>query len=358
MHQNEIQQVIDGIIQVLEKGTIPMFVPPNYRPALRELAEARGDRVGSRKHKFEQAVKKLQPVLDAVLASPLSRQLDGKLVVWHRGEVYDVGRLLANWRMVCSFGPAQLPTPELHEKFEFTYVAEGGESVTEVARRFGYDNPGPLCHAPYFYSPYMRLKKDDKLFVPWPPRYLKYWIVASVKLQKMVLERLAEGIKSQHEAKEDFESFLIKIELISIVLSLGVSQIEGAALTAKAMSGTSSVAKEVTEEAIIMLTEKAGEKSVEILNLALEASHAPKTGIVFYLRHTAGLISPTYWASVYAACKTGELEAWLYGPEGVERKRIQQMTSQSQRELFELGLKIDFMRAQLESGLYKYRVTL
>lgn len=316
VNEHESRQVVDGVAEVLNNGRIPMFLPHKYRPPLQELAEARDERTWGRKQKFERAVKNLQPVLDAAWASGL------------KGPYID--RLLAQWRMVCSFGPAPLPTPKLHEKFEFTYVAQGGETVTEVARKFGYDNPGPLCHPAYGYSPHMRLKKGDKLFVPVAPRILKCWIVASVKLIEKAFERLDESFERVHAAKEDLERTLLIVEAIQIVLNILKAAVKGVELGAKAVSSltSSAAAKEVSKEAIELLCHDAGHTSGELLNMILENVQTPKKGLSFYLHHTLGLLSVNYWASMYTMFKRGEPEIYLYGPGGTSSNAARSLHSE------------------------------
>jgi hypothetical protein len=337
-------QVRSAVFEVLmNNGRVPAHLRPTYRQAVLDLAEARDDRTGGRKERYERAVKNLLPLLN--LASP---RMPGSP---------HIERLLAQWRLACSSGPAALPIPQLHEKFEHTYVAQGGETVTEVSKIFRYDNPGPLCHAPYFYSPYMRLKQGDKLYVPFHPRELQYWILASAKLTARTLESLKEEIEGVHASNEEIENFLMLIEGISIVLSVGAAAVEGAALCAKTMKAASAEVREMlNEEALEMLRIEMGKTSAEIFGMAIEASKAPKKGFFFYLRHSPiGWLSPAYWTSLFVWCKTGEPEAFLYGPEGVAHKRIEELTRNARQHVYNLNLKVDFMRAQLDSPIYKHR---
>jgi hypothetical protein len=195
---NDTLQVRDAVFEILNNdGRIVPHFPARFRPAVQDLAEARDDRTNRRKERYQRAVSNLLPLLN--FGSP---RLPGSP---------HIQRLLAQWELACSQGPALLPTPQSHEKFEYTYVAQGGETITEVSRRFGYDNPGPLCHPAYDYSPYMRLRGGDKVYVPFPPRLLKYWIAASTKLADKALEQLKEDIETVRAANEQIESFLMGI---------------------------------------------------------------------------------------------------------------------------------------------------
>lgn len=87
----------------------------------------------------------------------------------------NVDRAVGNWKMACSWGPEPLPRPEdqFPEKFQYKYVAAGGESVMEVAERIGLENPAAMAHPTYGYELYMRLRAGDTIFVPLPQTTLE-----------------------------------------------------------------------------------------------------------------------------------------------------------------------------------------
>jgi len=135
---HETRQVISAIVEVIDKGNVPAWAPGKYRQALRDLCDGRVDRTNRRKDLLERAEKGLAPVLEAAdrqtLLSTNVETLFGGAMIYRKLQ-------------------PGLPSPQLHEKFEHTYVAKGGETVAEVAKKYGYDNAGPLCHASYDYPP-------------------------------------------------------------------------------------------------------------------------------------------------------------------------------------------------------------
>jgi len=204
----------------------------------------------------------------------------------------------------------------------------------------------------------MRLRAGDKLYVPYTQRHLKQLIDLSMRMIVSATIELAKLLKKQHLEQDEFESFLLKIEAISILANVGAGLARGAALTSTALKATS-VAKttEVAGEALNWIAFEGGKTSAEILGMAIEASKAPKKGIIFYLRHSPiGWLSPTYWASLWAAVSEHEWEAFLYGAEGVAHKRAEELTRQTLRYVNDLNSKIGWMRYQMASPIYDYRV--
>jgi len=203
----------------------------------------------------------------------------------------------------------------------------------------------------------MRLAKGDIVYVPFHPRKLRYLIDASVKLGKKAHEQVKEDIGAVHGATKNLEDFLLVIEAISILLSLGAASIEGASLGWKAASAklpgySNHIAKETLETLAIEM----GKTSAEILGMAVEASHAPKKGFFFYLRHSPiGWLSPGYWSSLYVSIKTKEPEVFLYGAEGIVHKRVEMLVRQTYSHVQNLEARIGFMRNQLESPIYTYK---
>jgi hypothetical protein len=98
-----------------------------------------------------------------------------------------------------------------------------------------------------------------------------------------------------------------------------------------------------------------GKTMAEVVAMAADASKRPKTGILFVIRHTLGILSPGYWASVPMAFSQWDPGIWLFGPEGVANKRIEEMARQTRSYCFDLKLKMEDMISQLASPMYSYR---
>jgi len=111
----------------------------------------------------------------------------------------------------------------------------------------------------------------------------------------------------------------------------------------------------MNKEMVHWAFEEGGKTAAELLNAGIEASHAPKEGLLLVERHSIGILSPNWLASLIVALKSGEYEAWLYGPEGIEQKRIQQMARDTKRYIQSLEDKIEWIEDQLRSPIYKPR---
>lgn len=345
----EVDAVLHAIAMILNEGEMPPAVPAKYRDALQELADAREDRTDERKRRFEHSVRELASVFTLSDTNHMQSAVRSRL---------KIDGLIARWRIICSGGPAPLPNKIVHYKYEYTYIAQGGESVLQVAQRFGHANADPLSHPAYGYAPNMRLAKGDTIYVPFPPHRLENFIEAAEKMIEGAHEGLEEAVERLNIDKEHLESFLTVIEAMSILIGMAAAATSVVKLGAKgAKAVTHRYAEKITEEVAEWGIEEGTKTSAELLGMALEASRAPKKGLMLALRHTPiGWLSPNYWASLVAALWNGEHELFLYGPEGIEQKRCETLGRQTKRYIQSLKDQIADVSNQLNSPIYKSRL--
>jgi hypothetical protein len=262
-----------------------------------------------------------------------------------------------------------LRPPVFHHKFGYRYVANGGETVADVARRFGLEDTLPLCNAVYGYLPNTRLKAGDTIYLPFPRHRLKRLIERTQEVIESTNDGLEEVVHQQIENQEAFEVFLLKVEAASIFVNLFGGVAKGIMLARNGLKLSSSlarhvvqaqstntakasdhVAKETAEEILHWLGEESYSTSRELLGMAIESSRAPKSALLLVLRHSPiGWVSLPYWASLVAALKDGQFRYFLYGPEGVTQKRVEELTRQTRRCLLQLNENIASMQYQLNS---------
>jgi hypothetical protein len=318
---------------------------------LQRLADAREDRSPQRKENFERAMNELLPVLNAA---------DPRIKVVTR-----IDSVVDTWRRICSSGPAKLPVPKLHAQFEHTYLARGGETITEISRKYGFSDTGPLCHPAYGYSPNMRLKAGDKIYVPYHPKALKQMIDSSLTMMNRAKEFLQEFKEKQHAETEKLENYLLLLDGIAILCSFGAGLAVGAGKVGAVMAPKGlaavmpSVAKEATKEGtkemLKLIEVEMGKTMAEVVGMAADASKKPKQGLFLVIRHSLGIFSPGYWTSLVAALWQKEPDAFLYGPEGVEHKRFHELASRTEHYCYLLKIKVDSMINQLASRIYSYK---
>jgi hypothetical protein len=262
--------------------------------------------------------------------------------------------LMARWRQL-SLGSAPLPVPPLHAKYEHIYVANGGETIEEVARKFGFNDARPLTHPAYGYASNMRLRSGDKIYVPYTPTHLKQLIESSLRMIEGANEGAKDALEHQFESQEEFEGYLLQIEAISILVNVGAALVEGAVITANTLRAAGAAeAREGAHEMLHWLQVEGPKTSVEILGAAIEASKTPKKGIALLIRHSPiGWLSPTYWTALGFALAKGEWELWMYGPEGLTHKRAEELVRHTQKYVEDLTSRIAFMRNQLASPIYQ-----
>ncbi len=75
------------------------------------------------------------------------------------------------------------------------------------------------------------------------------------------------------------------------------------------------------------------------------------------LRHSMGLLSPSYWASLYASAKTGDWDLWKYGGQAIDNKVIQDSLRTLTREVLQRNIQMAAMSRQSKMPFYGYRVS-
>jgi len=208
-----IEKLLNGIRSVLDQEQMPANTPREYRAALLMLLEARVDRTDGRGARFDRAIMMLRHALDIAAH-------DSEL--FSRMRSLKIDQRITTWKGLCHGGPYPLPRvqDQVHQKYEYEYVAEGGEFVAEVAATIGLERPEALTHAAYGYNLHMRLRKGDRVFVPFPKARLKIVIEQFEKAIEGANAAFEEAEKTLEEQHEQLEHTLLWIEAAGILLNL------------------------------------------------------------------------------------------------------------------------------------------
>lgn len=93
-----------------------------------------------------------------------------------------------------------------------------------------------------------------------------------------------------------------------------------------------------------------------IATLAIPAPAEPKKDFRFYIRHTLGPWTPSFWALVYAAAKTGDVNIYLYGPAAIEFQTKMKIKNQAEADIKRLRAKVQVAKQQLAMPFYYVRI--
>jgi hypothetical protein len=94
----------------------------------------------------------------------------------------------------------------------------------------------------------------------------------------------------------------------------------------------------------------------EMGTMVVPAPSAPKRDYKFFIRHTLGPWTPSYWASVYAAIKDRDLELYLYGSDAVTYRNAQNIANDAKLEVIKLQAPLNHARNQLVLPFYMNRI--
>jgi hypothetical protein len=241
------------------------------------------------------------------------------------------------------------------------YIARGNSvsELTEIARSHGYDNPGPIvCFPPNsnIFPPAaspVSLPPKAQVLIPWHPNVLRKLIATEQYLIVEVTKSALELMEEQHQSKEEMEQFLGMIDAVCMLIQMGrgIGFLVHEAAT-EALKGASMTSKQLVAWFITSRIETA----VAITTLAIPAPSEPKRDFRFVIRMTLGPTTPSYWASAWAAWKSGDFDTFLYGPAAIEYKTNLQIKRHSDIEIGRLRNKLKEAQQQIGMPFYAARV--
>jgi hypothetical protein len=82
----------------------------------------------------------------------------------------------------------------------------------------------------------------------------------------------------------------------------------------------------------------------------------PERDFKFWVRHALGPWNPSFWASVYAAVKEGDLDLYLYGPDAIAFQQKLKIKAQAEADIAKLRAHLNEAQRQLLQPFYKQRI--
>ena len=236
--------------------------------------------------------------------------------------------------------------------FHDTYTVKQGDTLTSIAKQFGFDNPGPIVGYPpnasalNAGSPNL-IRPGQRFLVPWRPDLLRKFIATSTAIKGDIARFATQLINAQTANKDELEQFLFKIDMANFLAGMAAS-IGG--LAVQGMKGVEMSSK----EAIAWLVDS--RVSIASSIIPIPAPDAPKQDYKFYLRHALGPWTPSYWTSVWAAVRDKDLDLYLYGQDAVTHRVTAQIKSQAEKDMAKLDVRIGEARTQLGMPFYTRRI--
>jgi hypothetical protein len=359
VRSTDIVPVLHAIVSVLEGGVIPNNVPERYQVTLQQLSDARVDRTTDRLLIFENAMGALGPVLAA--AEVQFRGLKKSIKVDIR---------IGQWRYALSGGPVKVPQPYYREKFEYVITAAGGETIEEIARALGWEDPSPLFRVAYGYTANMRLARDDQIYVPWPSAKLKDRIEISESLVEQSETEITNIENAMNDSLERYENAMFVLEAVCIFRGIYKGGMKLAMYCEKhfvrkvladfaksKFPNTYLVLKLTAEEEFEHeLKHHATHAAKEIVGVATGRLTKSHSTLNLLARHGFAWVNPVgYAVEIGLAIQQGNIKIWFYGPEAVIEDNIGKLKRAFEPRRLELESAIDLMKFQLMSPLYNQK---
>jgi hypothetical protein len=237
------------------------------------------------------------------------------------------------------------------------YKVKAGDTLYALGKKRGFDNPGPIvafpANAALFRTPMSpnQLAINTTLRIPWHPSVLQKLIATSEFLIDDTADFTKELLEKEKKSHEDLEDFLFKIDAVNMIAQIGVS------ITSL---GVEYVEKgyELTNKEVIkwLLAENRPHLILGDVVPMVADPKEPKKDFKFYMRHAFGPWTPSYWASVWAAASSGDMDVWLYGSSVIEQRNAYKIQAQADRDIAKLKEKIENLKWQLALPCYAYRI--
>jgi hypothetical protein len=229
------------------------------------------------------------------------------------------------------------------------HITKKGDNLTKIGKIYGYDNPGPI----YYFPPNQPLfsqrkhKGDlihpgDTILIPWHPNNLDKAIVTSKHLIQEIKRTEGQLIRQEIKSKNEIDDYLKIIDAIWFIIGSTSSLVE------LGLKSTIS-----SKEALSWLIEG----RIDILStFVVDSPHEPKRDFRFYIRHGLGPDTPSYWASVYAAIQTGDLDLYLYGTTVPHQKNVERIINHAKTDVLKLQQRITELERQKSMSFYHKRI--
>jgi hypothetical protein len=241
-------------------------------------------------------------------------------------------------------------------QFHDVYTVKTGDSLIRIAKSKGYNNPGPIVAYPpnqaFFRGRSLDvLRPYEKFFIPWNQDLLRKFIATMEDLIRSVNETATKLIEEEVKSREELESFLVMIDSINLILQIHVSI--GSLVVESSAHGFEMSSEKVLEW---LADSHVHMYAGDMVPLIVPAPLAPKKDYKFFVRHTLGPWTPSYWASVYTAIKTGDMDLYLYGSGALTYRNAQKISQNAKLEVIKLQAPLSHARAQLTMPFYQNKV--
>jgi hypothetical protein len=254
---------------------------------------------------------------------------------------------------------AKTESKERHEVVMYydSYTARGNDlnELSTLARQRGFTNPGPIVAFPPNGKVFARdaspaaLRPNVQILVPWRPDLLRKLIATMEHLASEVANDARELIEGTEMSNKKLEQFLIMVDAICMLASIGKGV--GDLVVHGVKHGEMTAAQLVS-----WVLNSRLDVANNIATLSIPAPSEPKKDFKFFVRHTLGPWTPSFWASVVTAIKTRDMNIYLYGPAAIEWQTKMRIKNQADADIRRMLVKVQDAKQQLAMPFYNVRI--
>lgn len=253
---------------------------------------------------------------------------------------------MANPKQLCSIQEF------IFKKYAHKYVVKNGDTLSDLALKFGYKNPGPIYAFPLNRNKINKknnylIKTNDILYIPWHPIDLEKMNHAYCKLIHQANSIGYDTLDKLKIAKSNIDSTLLTVDLFS--MNFGIFR--------KALM----LPKELSEEAAKkwvenFLLDDIIRNVYPIIYSNLKGFKEANLYFQFIIRGAIEFKSPSFLATSILGFYEKDKELFLGGVDSYQKKIMKKITLANKRYINKLNRTKDQIEKQINMKFYREKI--
>ncbi len=260
--------------------------------------------------------------------------------------------------------------------FQHSVTLGSDMTLEQIAESTGWPNPGPIVSFPanqslFNFSPTLQsvLPKGTKLWIPWKEDSLQRMIQTCQSIILWTAQYAEKEVEQAKARNEEYENFVGTVDVISIIATtLATLGISAANLIRGGAEGAAQGATEMSEEEFLKWQREAVKDfALDRINTGLTVGglafgvQKPKLDTAgdwarLVLRHATGPLTPSWYASIYAAIAEDDADIYIFGSSEMLYREVSKIQAEANKTINDQQIIMREADAQLKMDFYKQTI--